>query len=86
MKALLTFIFLIVFSIISAQEVEYYPETGVYVAKYDTVYLKTYGDLVIPCYGFADADHCATKEDAEKLVRMYCEQRFKEGVIKFKIY
>lgn len=75
MKNLLIVLLLSISSLLLA-EVEYYPVTGIYVAKSDGCYLRTYegSPIVHKCYGIAAADHFTSKEEAEKLIEMYKEQ------------
>lgn len=77
MKNLLIVILLFIgVSVFAGGEVKHLPETGIYIAQYDDYYLRTYkgSPIVHKCYGIAAADYFRTKEEAEKLIRMYEEQ------------
>jgi len=75
-KLFLTSLFIGLF-VFAFADVEYWPEAGIYLAKYNDHYLRTYDNskVVHKCYGFAAADHFKTKAEAEKLVKLYKEQR-----------
>ena len=79
MKQLLLITLLMASVQLYGQRVVHYPVTGVYVAKVDTFYLKTYesSPAVLKCYGFAAANHYPSREGAQKLLDMYIEQKIK---------
>jgi hypothetical protein len=88
MRILLTTLLLGLTLSLSAQTywVEKYPETGVYVACYDTIYLRSQLNdqgtpIVYKCLKWEDADHFDKKEDAVRLVNLFIEQRERYTVV-----
>lgn len=70
-------------------EIEHYPITGRFYPKYRGDYIQRNSDTGI--YGllgehlFAFADYGTTEQNAQEIIRMFKEQRLKDGVIKIKV-